>query len=394
VFPRSDADTEPLTLLGGDVLTPAGLIRSDVRTLGPTVVSIGRDGPEHAEPSLEEQTIDCSGCLVMPAIVDGHCHPLGGGGGAGPQAQNLPLLLEEYLTAGVGAVIGVLGHDTVTRSPESLLVRLRALRLMGLPAYGLGGEIAYPPTALTGSISRDLALIETYMGVKTSLGEPVSPADSSELLTLYAEIAKGSRTAGKSPQLHLHLGEDPTALQTLDKALDSGRLPAGHVTVTHANWNPSVLERCTELMLRGVHVDVTACIRPDYFPGSVDPREALDSLLSHDPSAARVSISSDAGGSHTHGPAVVRHTPHLLLEVLRDMVTAERHPVGVLARVFGGSTIARHGLDLPVDLRPGGPATALILPQDPTQPITFVLGGRVVVRDGHALYADPVAPTR
>jgi dihydroorotase len=56
-------------IVGGQVLTPTGLIETDVWLEGPTVVSLGSDAP--FRPSV---VLDASGMFVGPGLVDLHTH--------------------------------------------------------------------------------------------------------------------------------------------------------------------------------------------------------------------------------------------------------------------------------------------------------------------------------
>jgi beta-aspartyl-dipeptidase (metallo-type) len=379
-----------MVLTGGRVVGEGEELDGEVVVVGSHVVAVGPAAAGVVPAGARSQVVDCSGAIVMPAIVDGHCHPLGGGGGGGPQTQSLPLLLEDFWVAGVGCVVGVLGHDTVTRSLESLLVRVRALRLLGLPAFALAGEIAFPSASLTGSCSRDLSLIDHIVGVKTSLGEAVSPRTPEHLLGLYADVVRGARSAGKRTHLHLHLGEDADALELVERVLETGRVDPSHLTLTHVNWNESVLDRAGRLMAQGVQVDVTACITPEYFPGSVEPSAAVEHLLQRDPAGSGVSVSSDAGGSHVADGRLLLHEPMLLLGVLRRLLAAGTVSPTVLGRVFAGTTVRRLGLPSASAVVPGANASLVVVPRDGVGPISLVVEGTLVVDNGASVSTDPI----
>lgn len=60
-----------MTLLrGGRVVTPGGVLDGgSVRITGETITAVGL-----LEPDLDEEVLDCSGCVVLPGGVESHCH--------------------------------------------------------------------------------------------------------------------------------------------------------------------------------------------------------------------------------------------------------------------------------------------------------------------------------
>ena len=63
-------DLADLSVLGGQVVTPDGTRRVGVAMRGGTIVAVG---PEAALPPARE-TVDVSGCLVLPGAIDAHLH--------------------------------------------------------------------------------------------------------------------------------------------------------------------------------------------------------------------------------------------------------------------------------------------------------------------------------
>lgn len=387
-------NSEPIagwTLIrGGHVAREKRTEAADVLCFGSIIVALGTGVESIAPTSRDLSVVEADGKLVMPALVDGHCHLLGGGGGDGPQSQNLPLLLQDFTSAGIGTAVGVLGHDTVVRTTESLLSRAKALRSFGMNVRVFAGEIGNPPSTVTGSVTRDIALLDDVSGLKVSLGESVSVRDANDLATLYAQVTAGSRTAGKPPHLHVHVGSDPACLAPLQEAIERRLVIPSCVSITHVNWNRAVLEASLELARLGVHVDLTACIRPDFFPGSVDPYDALDSLLNGLGSVRQVTASSDAGGAHTNTEGSTFHSPALLLDVLRGALADGKWPPHVLARCFARNIADRLGLFHVGRVEEGVRADLLVIPREGDGPIDLLLAGRAVVLGGRPLALDPI----
>ena len=379
---------------GGTVVSDSGSQKNDVLILGNRIAHIAPDIADVDIPGVPVEIIDGGGKLVMPALVDHHCHPTGGGGGGGPQTQNLPLLLEDFTTAGVGTFIGCLGHDTAVRRPEALLSRVRALRSLGLRGHMFTGEIVCPPVTLTGSIDRDLFLFDEVRGLKSSVGEVGSLRTIDDIAEVASLVTRGSRTAGKPANIHLHVGPRADSLALIESAVSANVIAPSMITLTHVNWNRDVLDAAIGLAGMGVNVDVTACIRPDYFRGSIEPADAVAELCARCPDDFQVSVSSDAGGSHATDSGLVGHAPGLLLRTFRMCLAAGDIPAHRLATVFAASTTRRLGLPEVGTVAVRSLADLILLRPDGEGPISLILNGREVVRRGEALYPDPIGSSR
>ena len=114
---------------------------------------------------IEHETLDADGCVLMPGFIDGHTHLTGGGGEAGFSTRVPPVPLSRFTSAGVTTAVGLLGTDDVTRSTESLVAQVYALREEGFSAYCYTGGYHLPPTTLTGSVQRDIVFLEPVVGV-------------------------------------------------------------------------------------------------------------------------------------------------------------------------------------------------------------------------------------
>jgi beta-aspartyl-dipeptidase (metallo-type) len=68
--------------------------------------------------------------------------------------------VDDFLDAGVTTAIGVLGTDGVSRTVETLLFKARGLTNDGITALMFTGNYHWPLPTLTGSVKRDICLIE------------------------------------------------------------------------------------------------------------------------------------------------------------------------------------------------------------------------------------------
>lgn len=96
-------------------------------------------------------------------------------------------------------MVGLLGTDDVSRTQEELIIRARALQQEGLTAYTWIGSYHAPTATATGSIRRDMCLVESAVGVgelavADHRGSQLGPA---EVARIAAEARVGGMLSGK-----------------------------------------------------------------------------------------------------------------------------------------------------------------------------------------------------
>lgn len=366
-----------LVLRGATAYAPAALGRVDVVVAAGRILAVEPEGRIGQITGLTAREIDLKGGLLMPALVDQHCHPLGGGGWAGYGTLNEAIPVEDFLSAGIGTLVGVLGNDTAVRLPAALLGRIRFLAAKGLTTLMYTGEIAFPPVSLQDCLADDIALIPEVVGIKAAVGEVGQAVRTPEQLSsLHAEAAKGAHTAGLKPLVHIHLGNSTGGLDLVAETIERGLCPASALVLTHVNWSDEVLERSIAGDLEGVGLDVTTCIRPDYFAGAVSPAEAVTRLLESSIPDELITMTSDAGGSHIDGASgeLVTHKPSLLFEELRHLLDEGRVPAEKAIATVTRNPADRLGLESKGRIEVGADADLLLLDAN-HEPQGLFLGG-------------------
>src|SRR5579859_7010278 len=121
--------TVDLTLKGGAVVTPGGMIEGGIAVDGGVIVAIGRD---RALPAAATE-IDVKGAIVLPGMIDPHVHL--GVGGSADDAKFLDDLATETRAAALGGITTIVsdhenahGESWVTlreRDGEPLLERAK-----------------------------------------------------------------------------------------------------------------------------------------------------------------------------------------------------------------------------------------------------------------------------
>jgi beta-aspartyl-dipeptidase (metallo-type) len=281
-------------LLNAELYDPEPRGRVHLLVGGERILWIGREVPRIGVP-VEEH--DLGGRRVIPGLVDCHVHLTGGGGEAGPETRVPPLSLSRMTTGGVTTAIGVLGTDDAIRSPAELVTVARGLNAEGLSAYCMTGGYHLPPVTVTGSVRRDLVLIDLILGVgEVAISDHRSSQPTlDELLRVAADAHVGGLMSGKAGVLHLHLGDGKRGLQPVRDALERSEIPAAVFHPTHVNRRRALFDEALALAERGCTVDITA------FPVAEDEdgwsaAAALTRYLGADLPAERVTVSSDGGG--------------------------------------------------------------------------------------------------
>jgi beta-aspartyl-dipeptidase (metallo-type) len=311
-------------LLNAELYDPEPRGRVHLLVGGGRVLWIGREVPGMGVP-VEEH--DLEGRRVIPGLVDCHVHLTGGGGEAGPQTRVPPLTLSRMTMGGVTTAIGVLGTDDAIRSPAELVTVARGLNAEGLTAYCMTGGYHVPPVTVTGSVRRDLVLIDLILGVgEVAISDHRSSQPThEELLRVAADAHVGGLMSGKAGVLHLHVGDGVRGLQPVRDALDRTEIPPSVFHPTHVNRRRTLFDEALALAERGCTVDITS------FPVAEDEDAwsavaALTRYLAAGLPPGRVTVSSDGGGClpvFDRGGRVVEMdvgSPSSLLETLGRLV--------------------------------------------------------------------------
>jgi beta-aspartyl-dipeptidase (metallo-type) len=275
-----------------NVYSPSSLGLQHIVIAENKIVYMGDTLPEL---NIEHEVLDANGCELLPGFVDGHTHITGGGGEAGFSTRVPPVPLSKFTRAGVTTAVGLLGTDDTTRSTESLVAQVYALREEGFSAYCYTGGYHLPPTTLTGSVKTDIVFIEPVIGVgELAISDHRSSQPTlNELLKIASEAHVARLMTGKAGMLHLHLGDGKRGLELIRQALDTAEIPARTYNPTHINRQRFLFEEACELAKRGCWVDVTA-----FETGKVgfEPGEALLRYMQQDLPQDKLTISSDGGG--------------------------------------------------------------------------------------------------
>lgn len=307
------AERSPATLIRHADLydpRPRGIV--DVLVVGERVVAIAdRLRRPDLGPDIRVRVIDLAGGRLVPGFVDLHVHLAGGGGEGGFLHRTPAVPLSALARAGTTTAVGLLGTDSVTRSPHELLAHVRAVNDAGLTAYMYTGAYEVPTRTLTGSVRTDIALVDRIVGTgEIALSDHRSSHPNlDDLAHLAAETRVGGLIGGKAGILHLHMGAGRRGLEPILTLLAERDLPPAMFVPTHVNRNRRLLEQAPALAALGAGIDLTA--DGDAAAGEqhqIAAASAVRELLTAGVALDRITLSSDAGGSlpvFDHGGALV-----------------------------------------------------------------------------------------
>lgn len=280
----------PILIKNADVYAPEHIGTRDIFIAGGKIVAMA-EKLDVTLPDLE--VIDAAGYIVAPGLVDQHIHITGGGGEGGWHSRCPELVFSELVKAGVTTFLGVSGTDSMTRSVENLLAKVRGLKNEGASGWMWTSNYAYPVTTITKDVRTDMLAIPEVLGVKIALGDHRSSfPNQHEIMQILADVRVSGMLTGKTGFLHVHLGDFPYSFDIFDECVAQG-MPIKHIRPTHVARHPEVFRRACEFAKKGGFIDITTG-GGNYMGSAADAvRAALADGVPFD----RITLSSDGHGS-------------------------------------------------------------------------------------------------
>ncbi len=268
----------------------------DVLAGGKTILSV----TDHIDPpaGIEARVIDAAGLRLVPGFIDSHVHITGGGGEGGPSTRMPELTIGMMIKGGVTTVIGCLGTDGITRSVESVLMKVKSLRCEGVSAWMYTGSYQFPSPSITGDTAKDIALFEEIIGIgELAISDHRSSCPTTNEL---ARLAGNARTAGmiggKAGIINLHMGDARDPFRPIHEVVANSELGYKQFIPTHCNRNTWIFEDALEYGKLG-WIDLTTSSWP-YFPDEeIKPSKALKQLLEAGVPLEHITFTSDGCGS-------------------------------------------------------------------------------------------------
>lgn len=286
-----------LTLFkNANIYTPDHMGVRDLLTGGKTILAIKENLT--LPNDIEVKVIECNGLNLVPGLIDSHVHITGGGGEGGPASRMPELEISMMIEAGVTTVIGCLGTDGITRTVESVLMKVKSIRAKGMSAWMYTGAYQVPPPAITGDIAKDIALFEEIIGVgEIAISDHRSSVPTTaELAKLTAHARVAGMIGGKAGIVNMHMGDAKDPFRPIHEVVENSELKYTQFIPTHCNRNDYIFEDAKEYGKKG-YVDITTSSYPYYADEEIKPSKALKLLLESGVPLKNITFTSDACGS-------------------------------------------------------------------------------------------------
>lgn len=333
-----------LTLLkNANLYAPAKMGIKDILLLGGKIAAIA-DKIQGLDAIDGLEIIDLEGKTAVPGLLDIHVHVTGGGGELGPYSRVRELMLSELTMCGITTVLGLLGTDGLTRSTENLVAKTNALNHDGITARCLTGSYAVPSVTLTGSVEKDIAFVDSIIGVKTAVSDHRSSnPDAKDLIALATKARMGGLVSGKAGIVIAHMGGGSEGLKPILEAVKASDLPKNVIIPTHCGRNDSLIREAAEYSAMGGYVDFTASHK-------LSAGKAVVKALGFGAKAESAIISSDSGGSlpkfNAEGKCIAMDvgSPKAMLLELKALVEDHNMPLEQALLFFTKNPAAAIGM--------------------------------------------------
>jgi len=285
-----------ILLKNANTYTPLFEGKKDILVGGKSILAV----QDHIEPpqDIDIKIVDCTGLNLVPGLIDSHVHITGGGGEGGPASRMPELEISMMIDGGVTTVIGCLGTDGITRSVDSVLMKVKSIKAKGMSAWMYTGAYQVPPPTITGDVARDIALIEEVIGVgEVAVSDHRSSVPTtSELTRIVAHARVAGMIGGKAGIVNMHMGDAVDPFRPIHDVVANSEMGYRQFIPTHCNRNEYIFEDAKEYGKKGF-VDITTSSYPYYMDEEIKPSKALKQLLESGVPLKHITFTSDACGS-------------------------------------------------------------------------------------------------
>lgn len=282
-----------ITLItGAHIYSPEDEGVNDVLIVGNQIAEISReiDVKRYMNLDVPVDIISGEDKILTPGFIDPHVHLIGGGGEGGYHTRTPETHITDFVDAGITTAVGLLGTDKTSRHLESLYAKTKALTAEGMTALMYTGNYQIPTPTITGSIEKDIYLIDTVIGTaEIAISDHRSSQPTTEELSkIVAETRIGGMTSNKAGVTHFHTGGGRKGLTQLFELVNDYDLPAANIYPTHVNRTDRLIQESAALTHLGVTVDMTV--------GS-DISSDVAAFIKEKGNTGLLTLSSDGNGS-------------------------------------------------------------------------------------------------
>lgn len=352
------------------------------------------DNLDIPENFIDIEVIDGKNKLLFPGFIDNHVHINGAGGEGGFKMRTPEIMLTDLTRAGITTVVGCIGTDGVCRDMASLLAKVKALEEEGITAYCYTGSYDIPVKTLTGSIKKDIMLIDKIIGIgEIAISDTrSSQATYDELVQAIAQSRVGGLLSGKSGIANIHLGDGTRKLGYLFRLADETELPITQILPTHINRNGDLFKSGEEYINKGGYIDFTTSTPVDQLaPGELRASEALSILIRNNSNVKNVTFSSDGNGSmpifDDKGKIIKIGICSVssLYEEVKECIKTYKIPIEDALRVITSNVSKVLKLYNKGSIECGKDADLVLVNEDTLEIDTVIAMGKIMVKNGEAI---------
>lgn len=287
-----------ILIKNADVYSPHHLGIKDILIAEEKIVAIQYDINLSSLKSIEVDIIDANKKKVIPGLIDAHVHIAGAGGEGGPATRTPEMQISQMFAGGITSVIGCLGTDGMTRSLNSVLMKVKSLRHEGVSAWMYTGSYQVPTPTILGDVGKDIAMIDEIIGVgEIALSDHRSSCPTTdELIRLVEHARVGGLLGNKAGIVNIHMGDAQNPFQPIYDAVNKSELKLTQFLPTHCNRNAYIFNAAKEYGKKG-YVDLTASSYPYYPDIEIKPSKAIVELLNTGVPLEHITMTSDGNGS-------------------------------------------------------------------------------------------------
>lgn len=352
------------------------------------------DNLDIPEIFIDIEVIDGKNKLLFPGFIDNHVHINGAGGEGGFKMRTPEIMLTDLTMAGITTVVGCIGTDGVCRDMASLLAKAKALEEEGITTYCYTGSYDIPVKTLTGSIKKDIMLIDKIIGIgEIAISDTrSSQATYDELIQAIAQSRVGGLLSGKSGIANIHLGDGTRKLGYLFRLADETELPITQILPTHINRNGDLFKSGEEYINKGGYIDFTTSTPVDQLaPGELRASEALSILIKNNSNVENVTFSSDGNGSmpifDDKGKLIKIGICSVssLYEEVKECIKTYKIPIEDALKVITSNVSKVLKLYNKGSIECGKDADLVLVNEDTLEIDTVIAMGKIMVKNGEAI---------
>ncbi|MCX7885156.1 MAG: beta-aspartyl-peptidase [Caloramator sp.] len=283
-----------------EIYTPEYIGKGDILIIGDKIGAVFENIDVDKISFVEFDVIYGGDKIAVPGFIDSHVHILGGGGEGGFKTRTPEIMLSDIIRGGITTVVGCLGTDGVTRNMEGLLAKARGLEEEGITTYIYTGSYRIPINTITGSLMKDIILIDKVIGAgEIALSDHRSSQPSIDaVMQLVADARVGGILSGKAGIVNFHLGEGGRMLKYLYEIVEKTEIPFSQFLPTHMNRNINLLNEGIKYAKAGGYVDFTTSSDPVFWEkGEIKASKALKRCLDEGVDINHITFTSDGQGS-------------------------------------------------------------------------------------------------